>query len=371
MNDQGLDATIQMPAQASSLAPMVDKLYYEVYWFSVISFVGVVGAMVYFAWRYRRRKGVVSKPPGHHNALELFWTFSPLILLAYFFHQGFTGFMFMSVPPPNSINVRVEAFQWGWRFQQPNGLVESELWAPEHRPVRLIMSSVPRGTGPGQGAVLHSFFVPALRVKRDVVPGMYASVWFEGTRRGTYDIYCAEYCGVGAPAPGAVLTNEQLRQNGRPTAAAGHSGMISRLHIVSSAEYQEHLRAGLDIPEKYEGDYAAWGRDLYSENGCAACHVVEPGAPATVGPNLSNVAGYPQALETGESVVADLEYLRESLRSPQAQVVAGYGGASMPSFGALGELKIDALSAYIASLSDQGQSVVDEVQALHAKPAEE
>src|SRR5688500_1880719 len=114
MNDQGLDATIQMPEQASTLAPMIDSIYYDIYWISVAFFIAIVGAMVYFAWRFRRRPGVTSKPPGHHNALELFWTFSPLVLLAYMFHQGFDGFMFMSVAPPNSINVRVKATQWSW-----------------------------------------------------------------------------------------------------------------------------------------------------------------------------------------------------------------------------------------------------------------
>lgn len=368
MDEQGLDATIQMPEQASTLAPMVDSLYYDIYWISVAFFVAIVGAMVLFAWRFRRQKGVKSKPPGHHNALELFWTFSPLILLAYMFHEGFVGFMFMSVPPPNSINVRVEAFQWGWRFQQPNGVVESELWVPQGRPVRLIMGSVPRGTEAGQGAVLHSFFVPALRVKRDVVPGMYTSLWFEPTRLGVYDIFCTEYCGVGAPAEGATFTDEDLRANGRPTAAAGHAGMLSRLHVVSPDEYEAHLREGLDIPPQYDRDFAAWGADLFTQNACNACHVTTAGAPSTVGPNLANVAGYPQPIQGGTPVVADIEYLRQSLREPQSQIVEGFGAASMPSFAALGELKIDALAAYIGSLSDQGQPVVQAVTEAHPAP---
>lgn len=363
MDEQPLDATIQMPAQASTLAPMVDSLYYDIYWISVAFFVAIVGAMVLFAWRFRRQKGVKSKPPGHHNALELFWTFSPLILLAYMFHDGFEGFMFMSVPPPNSINVRVEAFQWGWRFQQPNGLVESELWVPRGRPVRLIMGSVPRGTEVGQGAVLHSFFVPALRVKRDVVPGMYTSLWFEPTRLGTYDIFCTEYCGVGAPAEGSSLSDEDLRANGRPTAAAGHAGMLSRLHIVPPDEYERHLVEGMRNP--YGDDFPRWGQELFSQNACNACHVVTPGAPGTVGPNLANVAGYPQPIQGAQPIVADLEYLRESLREPQAHIVEGFGAASMPSFAALGELKIDALVAYIASISDRGEDVVQAVQQAH------
>lgn len=378
MEEQPLDATIQMPAQASTLAPMVDDLYYFIYWVSVISFVLIVGCMVVFAWRFRRRRGVTSKPPGHHTVLELFWTFSPLLVLAYMFHQGFEGFMFMSVPPPNSINVRVEAYQWGWRFYYPNAeSADSELTVPVNRPVRLIMASVPRGQGPGEGAVLHSFFVPALRVKRDVVPGMFTSLWFEATRRGTYDIFCAEYCGVGAPAPGAAaLTNRDLGTTDaegrwRPSAAAGHAGMLSRLHVVTPEEYAEHVRLLDSIPLQYNNDYAAWGEDLFSANGCGACHTVTPGAPGTVGPNLANVAGYPQPLTTGQSPVADLEYLRESIREPQAAIVAAYAQASMPSFAGLGEAKIDALVAYIASISDRGESIVQEVQTIHTEGANE
>jgi len=143
MEEQAADATIQLPEQASTLAPMVDSLYYDIFWISVVFFVAIVGCMVVFAWRYRRRKGHKSKPPGHHNALELFWTFSPLILLAYFFHTGFESFMYMSVPPPNAVNIRVTAYKWRWVFEQPNGMQEGELTVPVNRPVRLIMGSAP------------------------------------------------------------------------------------------------------------------------------------------------------------------------------------------------------------------------------------
>lgn len=373
MEEQPLDATIQMPVQASTLAPMVDDLYYFIYWVSVVSFVLIVGCMVLFAWRFRRRKGATSKPPGHHTVLELVWTFSPLIVLAYMFHQGFQGFMFMSVPPPNSINVRVEAFQWGWRFYQPGAeSSDTELTVPVGRPVRLIMSSMPRGVEPGQGAVLHSFYIPAFRIKRDVVPGMFTSLWFEATREGTFDIFCTEYCGVGAPAPGAVIRAEDLgtrdeQGRWRPSAASGHAGMLSRVHVVSEDRYEQYRRELDSIPARYEGNFVAWGQDLFNQNGCPACHVVAAGAPSTVGPNLANVAGYPQPLTTGASVVADLDYLRESLREPQAAIVAGYSNAAMPSFAGLGEAKIDAISAYIASISDRGEEIVEQVQAAHAE----
>ena len=363
MNEQGYDATIQMPEGASTLAPYVDSLYYEIFWISVAFFIAIVGAMVWFAFRYRRRRGVTSKPPGHHTALELFWTFSPILLLAYMFHQGFTGFMHMTIAPENSENVRVTAYQWGWRFTYPSGLVENELTVPIHRPVRLIMSSQPRGTGEGQGAVIHSFFVPAFRVKRDIVPGMFTSLWFEATRIGTYDIFCTEYCGLDLPDPSRPtprLTDEQIHRDGRPQPAVGHSGMLSRVHVVTAEEYEEHINQ-VSMPSEYT-DMAAWGEALFSENGCTACHVVAPG-PATVGPNLSNVVGYEQPLQGAPAHMADLDYIRESIREPQAKIVEGFGAAAMPSFASLPEVRIDALSAYIASLSDRGQEVHDTINA--------
>ena len=253
MNDQtGYDATIQLPEGASTLAPHVDSLYYDIFWISVAFFVAIVGCMVWFAYRFRRRKGVKSKPPGHHTALELFWTFSPLLLLAYMFHQGFEGYMMMNIPPANAINIRAEARQWSWSFLYPTGKVDGELTVPIHQPVRMIMSSHPRGVD--HPAVLHSFFVPALRVKRDIVPGMYTSLWFEATRLGTYDIYCAEYCGLD-PIQGE-LTDQQIHNNGRPLASVGHSGMLSRLHVVTMEEYTSYARTGR--PDEFETN-AAWG----------------------------------------------------------------------------------------------------------------
>lgn len=325
------DRNVQMPEQASTLAPMVDDLYYVIFWISVVSFVVILTLVVLFAWRFRRRKGVASKPPGHHTALELFWTFSPLIVLAYMFHQGFDAFMYMSVPPPNAINIRVTAYKWRWVFEQPNGMQEGELTVPVNRPVRLIMASAPNPP-PDDTAVIHSFFVPEFRIKRDLVPGMYTSVWFEATRTGDFQIYCTEFCGT------------------------GHSRMLSKVHVLPQRDYDCYLQRGPQRPEQFSTD-AEWGASLFVNNGCTACHNVDPSLGASVGPNLANVAGHPQPLEGGREVIADAEYLRESLREPQATIVRGYTGASMPSFASLPDSQIDALIAYLASLSDRGDQI--------------
>jgi cytochrome c oxidase subunit II len=201
---------------------------------------------------------------------------------------------------------------------------------------------------------------------------MFTSLWFEPVRRDrsrplVYDIYCTEYCG----APEEDATPEQLRQDGRPMSAAGHSGMLSRIHIVSREEWTEYVDRLVNIPPQYNNDFAAWGADLFAAGGrCTACHVTEAGAAHTTGPNLANVAGYPQPLATGGEVMADLEYIRRSIREPGADVVQGYPNV-MSSFAQLHELQIDALTAYVASLSDRGQSIVEEIQALHPPRAEQ
>lgn len=331
MNEQGYDATIQMPEGASTLAPLVDSLYYDIYWISVVFFIAIVGCMVWFAWRFRRRKGVKSKPPGHHNALELFWTFSPLILLAYMFHQGFAGFMTMAIPPENAINVRARAYKWRWEFEQPNGMIDGELRVPLGQPVRMIMSSVPNGPEAADAAVLHSFFVPVFRVKRDVVPGMYTSLWFEATREGTFDIFCTEYCGT------------------------GHSRMLSNVTVMPPDEYEDYLREGPQCPDVFENDWE-WGQALFSSNGCTACHNVEASAGVLVGPNLANVAGTQQPLEGGTSVLADYDYVRHSIEAPGDDIVEGFTNAAMPPY-SLTDRPLNALIAYLAHISNQGSSL--------------
>lgn len=326
-----LDATIQLPEQASTLAPAVDSLYYDIYWISVAFFVAIVGAMVWFAWQYRRRKGVKSKPPGHHTALELFWTFSPLILLAYMFHQGFDGYMAMVIPPENAITVRARAYKWRWEFEQPNGMIEGQLRVPVGQPVRMVMASVPNGPNPEDAAVLHSFFIPSFRVKRDVVPGMYTSLWFEATREGTFDIYCTEYCGT------------------------GHSRMLSEVEVMSQEAYREYLRIGPSCPDDIEEDWE-WGQSLFANNGCPACHNVDAAQGAGVGPNLANVAGTMQPIDGGGEHLADYAYIRESIQQPQAQIVSGFTSAAMPAFN-LPETQLDALVSYLAHLSSEGSSL--------------
>src|SRR5262249_2334754 len=154
------EATVQLPAQMSTVAPHVDWLYYFLYWMSVAFFVAIVGTALYFVYKYRRRPGVKAAPTGHNNVLEVTWTFAPLILVVFLFHAGFKGYVQMRVAPANSMEIQVRAYQWAWEFRYPNGSVSlNELHVPVNQPVRMVMTS---------DDVIHSFYVPAFRIKQDV-----------------------------------------------------------------------------------------------------------------------------------------------------------------------------------------------------------
>ena len=306
----------QLPHPASTLAPSVDWLFQFIFWISVVMFALIVGTMLFFVFKYRAKPGEKPRAPGgKHLALELFWTFAPLILLFALFHWGFKSYVFAAVAPANSLEFRVRAKKWNWEFEYPSGTREGGLLVvPVHQPVKLIMSSED---------VLHAFYVPSFRVKRDVVPGMYSTLWFEATEVGEYQVFCAEYCGT------------------------THSGMLAKVRVVTEEDYRIFLR---DMERPPPGKTAAeWGEALFSSSGCTACHKVNAGETGGVGPNLHGVTGTQQPLVGGGSVLADLAYVRESILRPEAKKVLGYENVQMSAF-VLPDARIEAIYAYLETL---------------------
>ncbi len=337
-NPQG---TTQLPPQMSTLAADVDYLYNFIYWVSVVSFVLITGFMVFYVVKYRRRPGVKSVPTGHNTVLEIAWTFSPLILLAYLFHAGFQGFMHGAVAPVDALEIRVRGMQWNWEFEYPNGtVVMNELQVPVNRPVKLIMSSAD---------VLHSFFVPEFRIKRDVVPGMYTSLWFEATHTTPEDrpitVFCAEYCG----AP--VGIGDGTVETGRNS---NHSTMLATLKVVPNDQFERFLLEGPPPDPECVGkpnEAACWGEKLYTKNGCNACHSTQPNVNQPA-PSWATLWGAQRTFVDGGTVTADENYIAESIRSPQAHIVQGYAGINMPPF-RLPDRQVDAIIAYMRSLRGQ------------------
>ena len=298
------------PEQASTLAPDTDHLLYFLLAVSVFFSVGIFVAITYFAIRYRRHSET-EIPPRIHGVLsiELAWTIIPFILSMVMFVWGARVFMKASRPPDNAVQVYAVGKQWMWKLQHMEGQREiNELHIPVGVPVKILMTSED---------VIHSFYVPAFRTKQDVLPGRYTTTWFQATKPGRYHLFCAEYCGT------------------------THSGMIGWVYAMEPQDYQAWLSGGAP-----EGSMASSGEKLFQDLGCANCHRSDtPGRC----PNLTGLFGTTVQLAGGGTVKADEAYIRESILTPNAKVVAGYQPI-MPTFqGLVTEEGLTQLIEYIRS----------------------
>jgi len=302
------------PEQASTFASRVDLLYFVLIAVSVFFTVLIAGFILFFSIKYRRGNKNVDRTPseGHGTALEITWIVIPFLITMVIFGWSATLFFDAYRPPAGALEVRVVGKQWMWKFQHPNGRREiNALHVPLGQSVKLTMISED---------VIHSFYVPAFRIKRDVLPGRYVESWFEATKTGEFHLFCAEYCGT------------------------NHSEMIGRVVVVEPSEYEAWLAGG----KPNESPLQAGGR-LFEELRCATCHV--PGGASSRCPPLENVYGHQVKLTDGSSVLADETYMRESILRPAAKVVAGYQPI-MPSFdGQLNEEQLIQLIGYIKSLA--------------------
>jgi cytochrome c oxidase subunit 2 len=305
-----------LPEQASTLAPRVDALF--LYLFAVNGFFAalIFTLVFYFAIRYRKSAKVDRRRNEEHDfKLELAWTLAPLIIAMSMFFWGAKLYVDSSDTPPGAQEVYVVGKQWMWKFYHPSGQREiNDLHVPIDRPIRLITSSQD---------VVHSFFIPAFRVKQDVLPGRFTELWFQANKPGKYHLFCSQYCGT------------------------NHSGMVGWVYALEPNDYEKWLSgavAALPLAEQ--------GAQIFEKMGCATCH---NGAPDGRGPNLAGLYQKKVKLGNGDTVVADEAYLRESLLDPAAKVVEGYKPIMPTYFGQIGEEGIMALVAYIKSLGPAKQ----------------
>jgi cytochrome c oxidase subunit 2 len=300
-----------LPERASTFANDVDALYFFLIVISIFFTTLIATLIVVFAWRYRRRAKDERGVPVHGSlALELTWTLIPLVLVFVIFGWGATIFFGMNRPPSNAMEISVVGKRWMWKIQHPNGRREiNELHVPVGVPVQVTLTSED---------VIHSFYVPAFRIKKDAIPGRYATTWFEATKVGEYHLFCSEYCGT------------------------GHSGMIGSVIVMEPAAFQAWLAGGPPPASPVEA-----GRKLFNDLACAACHQTESLAR---GPGLAGIFGRKTLLSTGETAIADENYLRESIMRPAEKVVAGYQPV-MPTYqGQISESDMLNLIAYLRSL---------------------
>jgi cytochrome c oxidase subunit II len=300
------------PEQASSVAGRVDALYFFLIAVSIFFSVLIAGLIVTFAIRFRRRSEA-EIPPAHYGSvsLEVVWTLIPMAIVFVIFVWAMDVYFHLNRVPPDAMEVYVVGKRWMWKAQHLSGQREiNELHVPVGVPVRLNLTSED---------VIHSFYVPAFRIKKDAVPGRYNLAWFQATKPGRYHLFCAEYCGT------------------------KHSAMIGWVEVMEPAAFQAWLSgaaSGLSL--------AAAGEKRFGELGCITCHRADSGAR---GPQLDGLFGRPVALASGQTVTADEGYVRESIVAPTAKVVAGYQPI-MPTYqGLVDEEGLMQLVAYVQSLA--------------------
>lgn len=297
-----------LPA-ATDYAARMEQLSRFLIWVSAAACILVTAAFVYFALRYKRRsKEERGRAETLHNTpLEFLWSFIPFVIFMTAFVWGWIVYDELQRPPEDSIEIHVSGQMWSWSFVYKSGRKTSnELYVPLDRPVKLIMTS---------RDVLHSFFIPAFRIKQDVVPGMYTSLWFKARRLGSFHVFCAELCG------------------------AGHSDMLAKVHVLPLEDWEEWMRndpsRGLSLPQI--------GEKIFQSR-CAVCHKTK------IGPELAGVFGSKRKIQGGGSVTADENYLRESILNPSAKISEGFQNQMTPFAGLLTEEELSGVIEYIKEL---------------------
>ncbi len=329
MNDL-LRRMLFLPDQVSGFARDVDHLHYFIILTTFIGAAGVFLTAIFFFVRYRRRSDTDVTPHVTPKAIhEVVFIGLPLVLFLLWFAIGFPIYLRLSTPPADAMDVFVQGKQWMWKFAYPGGPngIDS-LHVPAGRPVRLLITS---------RDVIHSFFVPALRLKQDALPGRYTQTWFQADRPGRYEIFCAEYCGL------------------------THSGMLGELVVMPPADFDAWMaqqRRGIppaqdSAPIPGENVLAASnmveeGRRTAADQGCFKCHSVD--GSRHIGPTWTDLYLRQERLTTGQTVVADEAYLTKSMMDPAADIVAGYPNV-MPTYqGKLTPPEVAAIVEYIKSL---------------------
>lgn len=302
-----------MPSQATDIAKQVDNLYVFLLWSSLIGCVILIGGMIYFALKYKRKTDTDKTAYiTHSTILEFLWSFIPLVIFLVMFGWGWHVYHQMRSMPENAFEVHVTGKQWAWDFTYKSGKTSTnEFYVPVNQPIKLIMNSKD---------VIHSFFIPSMRIKQDVVPGRYTNLWFNSEKIGDFHIFCTEYCGD------------------------AHSAMIGRMKVVPQADFEAWLQ------ENDEGlTLAQRGQKLVTSKGCTACHSTD--GTVKVGPTWKAIFGAARVFDDGTTAPADENYIRESILNSNAKVVKGYAKGVMPAYqGQLKEEELNALVEFIKEL---------------------
>lgn len=309
----------------SNFSQGVDTAFAYIIGISLFFLIGITAVIIYFLVKYNKKRNPVASEIEGSTKLEIIWTVIPLILVLFMFWLGWHSYIPQRRVPADAMNITVKAQMWNWRFEYANGIIEDTLYVPQNKNVKLNMSSID---------VIHSLYIPAFRLKEDVVPGKDNYMWFRPMVTGTYDLFCAEYCGL------------------------RHSYMGTAVKVLDEKAFDAWYAAG---PVKLDSAVAAKpgaeGKLIVEQKGCIACHSAD--GTKIVGPSYKGIFGHKTIVVTSgkeREITVDEAYLKKSILEPEADVVKGYASGSMPSYkGQLNDQQIDKIIEYIKTLSEEAK----------------
>lgn len=305
----------------------VDFAFIFIYSVAVFVLIGITITMVYFLFKYNKKRNPNPADIEGNFLAELLWTVIPTIIVIAMFFVGWSSYVALRAVPKDAIQIDVEAKMWSWKFTYPNGLTDSELYVPVNRPVKLNITSVD---------VIHSFYVPAFRIKVDAVPGLHTYAWFYPDKKGDFDILCAEYCGV------------------------RHAYMLSKVHVIDGDKYAAYLEGKTNKEKSHEL------AELMKKYGCSDCHSLD--GTVLVGPSLKDIYKRKTiVMENGKEkeIVADENYIEDSILHPEKDIVKGFDNIMAPYEGKISEADLNELVSLLTgktgktSRLDEGKKIVE------------
>ena len=301
-----------LPTAGTELSTEVDQMFQFIHVLSLFFGLLITAGFVVFAVLYRRKNNQEATARTHHNLwLEITWSVIPFLIFMFMFGWGWVVYDKMRTAGKNALEIHVYGQMWNWDFAYKNGKkTAGTLYVPVNTPIKLIMSS---------RDVIHSFFIPAFRIKQDVLPGRYTALWFKAVKKGLFNVFCTEYCGT------------------------GHYNMGAKVHVMDMKDWEKWLAA-----DPYEGLTPVQIGEKVFQGRCTACHQINQ--QKMIGPGLGGLFESSRQFEEGDSVIADENYIRESILNPSIKIVKGFPDQMTPFAGLLQEEELTALVEYIKSL---------------------
>ncbi|MBK6347858.1 MAG: cytochrome c oxidase subunit II [Bacteroidales bacterium] len=291
-----------MYSGASNFVNTTDSAFLFIIGISLLFLIGITGTLLWFMYRYNKKRNPVATQIHGSNTLEIIWTVIPTILVIIMFFYGWAGYSPMKNAPENAMKIKATARMWSWSFEYENGIKTDTLYVPLNKPVSLNLISLD---------VIHSFYIPAFRIKEDMVPGRGNKIWFIAQEEGAYELFCTEYCGL------------------------SHSYMFTEVKAMPQKDFDAWYARMADTTKKVTAniDPAAEGKRLMEKNGCVVCHSSD--GTKIVGPSYKGVYGHKLTVVTNgkeREIIADDEYIKRSIYEPDADLVKGFTKGQMVSY---------------------------------------